>query len=419
MLNNFSMEDVADFWQQIPIKGIDAQDTSSNRFKELWKGVDRFYSFNTLARIGVLLRGFLKERDMTLNEFMNLTASRMCELSKISAKYYLTLFKPYFKLFYSDRDIRQVLLEIVNETFERLGFNGCLTLVGEQLNMNRRNATLLFSWDKEYKMNHDLDFENFLLPFVKNTPMVISMPAYEEHKMLATYRNPSYFLPDFKIKDGKCFSEDEEVGYTVDFDSYVKSKNLNLDSMSIPNKECVILNQDIKSSWDDCVVLHQECLYNAPVLLVDIIYDRTKGYIKNPLELMVDSLIATENIYWSRVKKYHDCLVESLDDYIEVVYDSNAVSISVDKQNLIKSMPAKILRNILREYVSNGRTSFENLEFKRDNDICVDNMNPNFEGRLNRLTERLDRNNVRFRLKRIKRGKFELVSEAKIKFIEN
>jgi len=100
----------------------------------------------------------------------------------------------------------------------------------------------------------------------------------------------------------------------------------------------------------------------------------------------------------------------------------------VNNKHLMRNVPARILRNLLREYTATGREEYENREFKRDPAICMDPLRPNFESRLNRVIAHINgcddpskpTEGVKkyFEIERHRRGGFRFVPKSKIIFRE-
>ncbi|MDB9743945.1 hypothetical protein OAA91_00290, partial [Fibrobacterales bacterium] len=92
--------------------------------------------------------------------------------------------------------------------------------------------------------------------------------------------------------------------------------------------------------------------------------------------------------------------------------------ISVNGRHIIKNVPARILRRVIREYVEEGKTIFEYREFKRDTEICQDPANPNFEVRLQRLMEKIKADFPEVHLDKERRGQFSFKANQRVVYSE-
>jgi hypothetical protein len=114
-----------------------------------------------------------------------------------------------------------------------------------------------------------------------------------------------------------------------------------------------------------------------------------------------------------------------MNDSVTIVYYKSDDSISVNSKHLMRNVPARILRNLLREYTATGREEYENREFKRDSAICMDPLRPNFESRLNRVIAHINGTDDKdgkknegvkkyFEIERHRRGGFRLFQNARL-----
>jgi hypothetical protein len=69
------------------------------------------------------------------------------------------------------------------------------------------------------------------------------------------------------------------------------------------------------------------------------------------------------------------------------VYHRIDDSISCDGRHMTRSVPARILRKLVKDFVLTGRREFEFRIFKRDAEIVTNRKRPNFEVRLRRVQE--------------------------------
>jgi hypothetical protein len=418
MLYEFSHEDVKNFWCKLQIIDEDGRYLKgADVFRALWKGASWTHRYELFIHMRNMLYPFLGEKNITLIDFMNRVANRMKECSEGAARQNLVLLKPYFNLIFGGGDLRQILLKIVNELYKGLQYPGRLKLVGQNVKLGRRSDVLLFSWDYDYSLRADLDFANMVIPLIQALPEILGLPSYEEAHLLADYRDPKHYIPNFAIDNGLCYDGTRKIGTVVRFHDFAKQKGMVLDTMEIPDTQSILLDTDLRGS-DGSIVLRSGCLYRAPVVLVNMVYDSIRKHHGNPLEILVDALLLPKNSFWNQIQQHHKLLLEEMEKVVEVVYHRESESITIENRHLVRSMPAKILRNVLREFTDSGRTDFENLEFKRDPDITLDSQNPNFEGRLNRLMQRLVREEAPFLLNRGTRGRFSFSTNVKIKFIE-
>jgi hypothetical protein len=142
----------------------------------------------------------------------------------------------------------------------------------------------------------------------------------------------------------------------------------------------------------------------------------------------MSAVVKQEFDSWEPIQKAQEQLLEAMNDSVTVIYYKSDDSISVNSKHLMRNVPARILRNLLREYSATGREEFENREFKRDSSICMDPLRPNFESRLNRVIAHINGSDdpehpsegvkKYFEIERHRRGGFRFVPKCKIIFHE-
>jgi hypothetical protein len=83
-------------------------------------------------------------------------------------------------------------------------------------------------------------------------------------------------------------------------------------------------------------------------------------------------------------------------------------SVFINHSYLIKGVAGAIIWNLLTDYISNGRTLFNNRELRLDQSLNLPELGDNLEGRLSLLKRRLETYGPNLRLVKVGRGKFRL-----------
>jgi hypothetical protein len=262
-------------------------------------------------------------------------------------------------------------------------------------------------------------------------PLLLNTPAYEHISYLASQTSFIEALenrvPAEMKEDGGVYVKGELVGRHATFADCLKEYNLEWKNDVEKSIGCVRALVDIRDPKTGALLVEKDCFYGAPVYILGFNFKANVNASEPFLKLM-SSVVKQEFAAWAPLQKAHEQLLDAMNDSVTIVYYKSDDSISVNSKHLMRNVPARILRNLLREYTVTGREEYENREFKRDPAICMDPLRPNFESRLNRVIAHINGSDdpdhpsegvkKYFEIERHRRGGFRFVPKCKIIFRE-
>lgn len=104
---------------------------------------------------------------------------------------------------------------------------------------------------------------------------------------------------------------------------------------------------------------------------------------------------------------------------IVVHYHDADGSVFFGDEYVIKSLPGRILRKLLREHLSTGRTEFSKKELRLDAELKLPPVRDNLDSRLILLRRRLDERFPFLRIEATARGRFRLVLASRVRLEEH
>ncbi len=388
-----------------------APDSDPAAFTEtLWKSQGQIPLSWEMALLRSLDRWLLGQ-NCDPGAFADRAYKRFAEQPALSARHQLQAFKPFMPLFYSTHDQRQLLLKILSPLHEKGPAD--FKLVYQSVRYGWRRDLVLFQpralAGDSYRT---LDFNRWTLRELAYAPVSLGLPAYEETRLWTDLRDPSQILAD-----AAC-AQTLPAASRISFYTFAKKCGFEFTLSELPDSEGLLFEQDFCDPRTGAILLKAGCLYGVPAALAEFRYQTVLGKSANPFERLVGHLVDPEYSLWKQVQERHELLLEELRAVVEIVYRHEDDSITVDNHHLMRNVPAKILRNVLREFAQNGRADFENREFKRDSEICMDPLNPNFEGRLKRVIEHLHRVPGVMDIERVRRGGFRFKAYKPLRYRE-
>lgn len=369
---------------------------------------------------------WLYERGENPDDFIERIVKRCSDFEAIPSRCVLRTYLPFISSFYSCKDVRELCLEIIPKRYPFLKQAGVLRneVVAE-------NREMLFTYRFDTPSALVSNPMRWIVGMFRVGPLLLGTPTYEHMDFIASQTSFIEAIENrlpAEIKDGDVYVNGEIVGKSTHFSECVEKCGIKWENAAELEIGCVLATKDVVDPRTKTVLIKEGCYYGAPANILDV---KFKANISNvePFIKLMNSVVKQEFEAWQPIQKAQEQLLDAMNDSVTVVYYKSDDSISVNSKHLMRNVPARILRNLLREYTATGREEYENREFKRDSAICMDPLRPNFESRLNRVIAHINGTDDKdgkesegvkkyFEIERHRRGGFRFVPKCKIIFRE-
>ena len=369
---------------------------------------------------------WLYDRGENPDAFVQRIIDRCAAFEGVPARNILRSYLPYISQFYSTQDVRQLCLDIIPKRYPLLKESKFLRR--EVVDGNRKEF-FTFRFDTPGMLvTNPMRWFNGL---VQIGPILLDTAPYEHMEFKAAQTSFMEALENRMTAeakdDGFIYVDGKKVGQNMSFDDCLAENDLEWDESAETKMTCVKALENVVDEKTGAVLIHKGCYYGAPAGIVFFDY-KANVVVPEPFNKLMSAVVKQEFDSWKPIQKAQEQLLEAMNDSVTVIYYKSDDSISVNSKHLMRNVPARILRNLLREYTATGREEYENREFKRDPAICMDPLRPNFESRLNRVIAHINGSDdpehpsegVKkfFEIERHRRGGFRFVPKCKIVFRE-
>lgn len=252
--------------------------------------------------------------------------------------------------------------------------------------------------------------------FLRNSPKMFGLPPFDSVSLLSDCRDIAQVVgSDASVEtrgesiylDGLC------VGRWQPFAAVIDALGLDLKGYGIPECRVAVITREYRCPRRGRVVLFKDCAYGAPLYLQAVDF-RPLPKDADPAHAADERAIAE----WKLAEKRYAELLELSMPMARFTYLIRQDAIELNGKVVARSIPAKILRYILSRHVQDGRDRFLNLEFRHNREITYDPDNPNFEVRLWRLADKLNKKMPSIRLIKAERGVFLFEKDCRVEYQE-
>jgi hypothetical protein len=269
---------------------------------------------------------------------------------------------------------------------------------------------LFYATDKQFRTIRKFNFDLIAGEQIKASPRMLDLPEFEELGYRSDCRDIEEVLwagevsrsGDALLLDGKG------VAKRSGFHAFASGLGLPIGKWSVPDFPVYVADRDIRCPVRNRVVVYEGCAYGAPGYITVVKHRPVDGAERKFLRHLIADAEAEEDLLGPELEERHRCLLERMRGEARFRWYEADESFDLDGKPFIKGVPARILKNVLEAYLSERRTEFEFRDLKRCFEITLGQKNANFEIRLARLAERLEKETGCLRIEKAGRGRFRL-----------
>ena len=429
MLLEFSHSEVRQFWDKhsFPYAG-DPPDLSI-LYKWLWQE-DAYSDLEFFVRVTESVEPFLLSKGKYAPDFIRNALHKLNGGLVIPSKSMIKWTNPVMELFFQTDDLRHLILQLIPHYTSILapGLHHRLAEYTVDEKNGSADATIVLiasigdplNSTGSRKILPPFDCELWVTMIVQTIPQSMHLKPFENFSIIADTRPVHSIVPDAVYRNGKYFIEGTEIGSEISFNTFCKNRSISsiLEDGRIPDITVAEITNDHFCPARKRIVLHKGCAYGSPACLYNFKFNTKVKKPKGFFTSIIEESTSNTNRFWLKVQDKHNELLGNIEPTANFVYHVRDESVSVNGKHLVKSVPAKMLRYILKQYSKNQQCEFEYREFINNPDIVLNTLAPNMAVRLSRLAKALDEGFPSLKIIRTERGKFSIKALCRLSYVE-
>jgi hypothetical protein len=252
------------------------------------------------------------------------------------------------------------------------------------------------------------------------SPIILDMPAFEELSMVCDPRPVTELLSWTRehCPETPPLPEKAQPIQTVPFEEFCRRNRLDLSGYKIPDVMVETVGADIPCPLQKRLLVSRQCAYGAPVGMYRLRYSKNRNKPHDFLATVFREALDESNQIAQPLERLHAQLLETTEFKALFAYNARHESLSVNGEHLVKFVPAKMLRKILKAYTMSGQTEFTYRDFSYDTEVVSHHKGSNIDVRFTRLCKLLDAKFPYLALKKTGRGKIILKISCRIEYRE-
>lgn len=418
MLVELPSEQVKEFWLDHPLESGGKVIRDAELLRHLWEE-DRHADLAYVLSVLNSVEPFLVSHGIPTLEFVDKFIAGLNGGSIVGVGPLLGAMAPFLRLLFSSTDIvhfanKNVLPSILRKVVPSIRCQ----MVKHEARAGRATSVLLLNFDKSSRK--ELPSYDPYLYFARPLqlgPTRIGLAPLEEVRLLSDMRTVEGI-----VEKGLVSIDKDEVrimgrpaGSRIGFHEHCRKNGISVRGLGVPDKPVVEMSRSYVCPVRKREVLSKGCAYGAPLCLVGVRYRVNARQPEHFLAPIIAEGVSGKNDAWQKAADRHAALLNDLERKIVFAFDRSAETISANGRRLAKSAPALILRNIVRQHVSGGKTEFSNSDFTGDGTGTPPD---NFSLRLQRLSAVLSEKLPEVAIVKSGRGQFRFQAPCRVELKE-
>ncbi len=419
MLQLFPREWILEFWEAHPIVYPDKILIGAELLHFLWHCEGKiplrwnYYVVNDLEP-------FLISKGVSPNKFIEKLLYRNNAATYFPGKEILAWFYPLMQKAFNATDTHDMVFDLISVCTEKYLPGHIHRRVKKVEGKKSVQSYLVYIPDKTFTHAFNFNFDFVVGPQILKAPKILGLAPFAQLQYLSDIRSINNILPDHsvRVKGQQLWINGECYGHKIAFTDFLKSHELSLAKYKIPAAQVILMEKDFFCPLRQRILLHAQCVYSAPIYMTCVKHQKVQ--LKNGLFLkhLVEDAAQHEKIFAGALMRKHQNLISQLEANIVFIYRPQEVQLILNGKIFLKTVSAKILRNILIELIHKGKKEFEYRSFKKDQNLLAGQKKPNFEIRLYRLKAKLETQKIGLHIVINGQGSFSVHADAKIDFHE-
>lgn len=426
-LKELSMEQVYPFWNGVYHTYFEKVFTIQQFFDALWNGTLEPPFYNVFSILNGL-EFYLIDKKIDPSKFVEKILPSLSNGLIVSSERVLLLSNPYLAEFFDSKDLHGTILKVFSNLAlsSELQRETCHRLVDHRIEGKCGIAIMMYNFYDDPPQGSPngrfpaYDFELWTGSQIQSVAGFFNLPPFDELNMIADYRlitdiiSPSRveFKNDQVYLDGKLFGRMISL-----YERFYDQKDV-IKKAKIQDCRVLLAEHDYFCHVRNRITIHKGCVYGAPLYMYELRYCHQFERPANFLSTVISALQEQRSELWLSLKQKHTTLLSKALLKLEILYNRQDESISINGVHFISGVPAKIFKKMLSIYSENRRTEFQYREFTKDSSIVNDPLNPNFVVRLTRLTKALENSYPELHIVKIAPGRLKLAISCALSYSE-